>query len=848
MRDEQQTQQRRRSRSLRTRPILRALVWLALMSGPASAADLAGLSAARQAYVDHFRSSGQQQPREAARLEAQLQRLTANAEGETLARGLWELGTVQRFSGRFAEAIDSYQRAVQAATAAGAGDTAFDAWIGIARAHIYGTADHGAAARAFASAEAAAGDQPSAKQRYELADYAAQLLTSRGELEAGLISALRAIRFAGGDDERFYARLDAGDALQKFAERCDYRKLVDAQSADEVADGGDGWGACRRAVAAAKSHYAEARQIAGRLGWDFLAAQAQGFLDRLEPRLFLIEQRASFEKQTTSGLFNATSGDDVLVNDDFSAGASGLDEYSELAGLIDQVAGDGESRDPRTLYLRGLSADVRGEQRAALGFFREAADELQRERASLFDLRGRGTVVENRPELVRDLGLRLLALGQPEAAFAAFESIRAAGLGRLSAAFAGNDFSAAERGWLSRLVEIEARESALLTDLVETTIAGIEFDLDSAVDQLDALRARRAELRADGRFAGTLETLAKADYHPATLAELRAAVRESGIATLLYWATPTNVLLWVISPAGETVKTVFLPEPALLDKVGRLSESARSPDRDFDVTAARELYSYLLAPFEQLLGEQILIVPQGPLVTLPFEALIEPSGRYLIQQRAVSYAPSASFAARMLRSQPRAVAEVGALFDASIEADTGEVAGLEKRGGLQVTRIDAARLDATAALNALGSHAHLHVLLHGEFDSFEPLLSRLKLTNPALPRAEKALSAAELLAVNWRDTRLAVFSACEGARVNLRISNEVFGLPWAPLVGGAGRVVMSRWRVQSRSNARWMEHFYRALQAGQSPALAAQRAMREMIESDGRDDPYLWAGPQVFGR
>lgn len=847
MRDEQRTPLHGHRQPVRS--LIWPFIWLALVSGPATADGLAELSAARQAYVDHFRSSGQQQPAEAARLAAQLQRLSASAEGESLARALWELGTVQRFTGRFAEAIDSYQRAVQAATAAGASDAAFDAWIGIARAHLYGTADHGAAARAFASAEAAAGDSPSAKQRYELADYAAQLQAGRGELEAGLISALQAIRFASGDDERFYAHLDAGDALQKFAERCDYRKLIDARSADDIADGGDGWGACRRAVAAAQSHYTETRRIADGLDWGFLAAQAQGFLDRLEPRLFLIEQRASFEQQTTSGLFSAKSADDVLVNEDFAAGASGLGEYSALAGLIDQVAGDGETRDPRTLYLRGLGADVRGDQRAALGFFQRAVAELQRERASLFDLRGRGTVVESRPELVRDLGLRLLALGQPEQAFAAFESIRAAGLGRLSAAFAGNDFSAAERRWLSRLVEVEARESARLTDLVETSIAGIERDLGTAVDALDALRARRAELLADGRFAATLQALAQTDYQPAGLGELRAAVRESGIATLLYWATPSNVLVWVISPAGEAVKTVFLPEPALLDKVGRLSEGARRADRDFDTTAARELYSYLIAPFEGLLGEQLLIVPQGPLVSLPFEALIEPrSQRYLIQQRAVSYAPSASFAAQMLRSKPQAVERLTALFDAAIEGDTGEIAGLSERAGVQVTPIDAEKLDAAAALAALGGQAYLHVLLHGEFDAFEPLLSRLTLSNPALPRAERRLSAAELLAVDWRDTRLAVFSACEGAQLNLRISNEVFGLPWAPLVGGAGQVVMSRWRVQSRSNAQWMGHFYRALQAGQSPALAAQRAMREMIESDGRDDPYLWAGPQVFGR
>ncbi len=84
--------------------------------------------------------------------------------------------------------------------------------------------------------------------------------------------------------------------------------------------------------------------------------------------------------------------------------------------------------------------------------------------------------------------------------------------------------------------------------------------------------------------------------------------------------------------------------------------------------------------------------------------------------------------------------------------------------------------------------------------------------------------------------------------VNTRISNEVFGLSWAPLVGGVDSVVLSRWRVKSDSNADWMETFYETLATGQaSPALAASAAMRKMIASDRRD-PFFWAGPQVFGR
>jgi CHAT domain-containing protein len=142
----------------------------------------------------------------------------------------------------------------------------------------------------------------------------------------------------------------------------------------------------------------------------------------------------------------------------------------------------------------------------------------------------------------------------------------------------------------------------------------------------------------------------------------------------------------------------------------------------------------------------------------------------------------------------------------------------------------------------------LHVLLHGTFGQADPLQSHLSLANLDLSAEDNAVTAAELLASDWRRARIVVFSSCESARMNVRISNEVYGLSWAPLAGGAQAVVTSRWRVLGPSNADWMEDFYGRLAAGGvSPAIASAETMRRMIQETGAD-PYFWAGPQVFGR
>ena len=72
-----------------------------------------------------------------------------------------------------------------------------------------------------------------------------------------------------------------------------------------------------------------------------------------------------------------------------------------------------------------------------------------------------------------------------------------------------------------------------------------------------------------------------------------------------------------------------------------------SPPQSFDQLSARELYLYLVAPFEDLLSDvkALMIVPQGPIVGLPFEALVDTgSGGFLIDRWAVSYAPNATMA------------------------------------------------------------------------------------------------------------------------------------------------------------------------------------------------------------
>jgi CHAT domain-containing protein len=808
---------------------------------------VAPFRAQREAVVEGFHVGGTIDTAKLAEATSGLKAVARSASGETRARALMELGTVLRMSKDYQGAIAAQTEAVRTAEAIGLPDLAFDAWIGVARANVF-LADHGAVALAYDRAVDAAGEQPTEKQRATLAGFLAELEIERGELDAGVIDALLAVGLTHDPKERFYSEYALAEGLQRLVQSCDYRPLVDAKSHE---DGEDVYGACRRAVEAARAAYEQAGSTAESLGWTHLIDEMRGFERELAIRRQLIDMRAS-DKRLFGGkvlVFHPRSSRDVLSNREFMAGASMLTDMPALAPLVESVVAEAEAktgrRDARSAFMIGLAKDIRNAPpEEAAQYYAEAARMLGAERSGFFDPRRRGTVIESRGEIIRELAIRLLALGREADAFAAFESVRARGLGELALAMARPDVGAQDRRWLADLLVIEAQSSAIEHRIVAEIVASGR--LDAQADRLQALERLRAQRQVTLKANGTAR--ARFDVRETTpsvtLGALEAASANAKVPVLLYWTTDANVIAWYVGPDGSDVRTVFLPERVLEEKVRNVLNSSgggfgRTP---FDETTARELFLYLLGPFSARLNaasiHEIVIVPQGALAGLPFEALIDPnSGASVIDRWAVSYAPNATMAVAALERQARPIRSVAALIDPTIDVVTGETTKIRASG------VDLETMSRSELFAGSWRSDSLHVLTHGEFDPDEALLSRLAPTRPA----DRPILAAELMALPLNGLRLAVLSACKGGQVGARISGEIYGFPWVLMAGGAEATVLSRWDVNGESNGKWMGVFYREVAAGSPVPLAAAAAMREMRKS-GLTHPYYWAAMQASGR
>jgi CHAT domain-containing protein/tetratricopeptide (TPR) repeat protein len=251
------------------------------------------------------------------------------------------------------------------------------------------------------------------------------------------------------------------------------------------------------------------------------------------------------------------------------------------------------------------------------------------------------------------------------------------------------------------------------------------------------------------------------------------------------------------------------------------------------------LYDALLRPLEDRIGERrLVVVPFRSLHCIPFQALYDGT-TYLIEQREVCYAPSASVLLHCL-AVPRRSLRYAVLFgvaDQSAPKVRDEIGTLAPLFPASVALIDErATLDA---LHIKASSADvLHLACHGQFRPDNPLFSSLKLSDGWLTARD-----AYNLDLNCG---LVTLSACETGVSAVAPGEEIMGLARGFFSAGAPSLLVSLWTVNDEATADLMSWFYSALLAGQSPAAALRQAQLKMLT--GHQHPFFWSPFVLLGR
>ncbi|HSL54785.1 MAG TPA: tetratricopeptide repeat protein [Pyrinomonadaceae bacterium] len=365
--------------------------------------------------------------------------------------------------------------------------------------------------------------------------------------------------------------------------------------------------------------------------------------------------------------------------------------------------------------------------------------------------------------------------------------------------------------------------------------------LSAARDAYEAFRKRLYATRPQLALnRGELSTL--------NLDELRPFVNNN-TALLQYAVAEEQVFLFVVIASDVRAYTLNTPRNEIAQKIKDFRGSIDSP------FAARELYDILLKPAESQLAQRskLIIVPDGALWDVPFEALQTSDERYVIDQASVSYAISfAALREMRKRRAPNTIrrAPVLAAFGSPAlgndvlermqrtytglklaETEIGEVDQLRATYGPARTRTYTTTRATKERVKAESSAATvLHLATPAILDHAVPMYSLFLMSPDA--GDDGLLKLWEITSLNSK-ARVVVLPHTWTTGLS-QTGDALVALSWAWFVAGSPSVILNRWE----GNAELVDDLHQRLKTSEPNAEQLRQAMLKLRR---RENPSHWA-------
>lgn len=357
----------------------------------------------------------------------------------------------------------------------------------------------------------------------------------------------------------------------------------------------------------------------------------------------------------------------------------------------------------------------------------------------------------------------------------------------------------------------------------------------------------------------------------------------------------SELYIWVIKPTGEiTFRSVNLTRLAQGKTISLANVVASSRDaigvRGYGVTVSfkvdgvnrtaslRQLYQLLIQPIADQLPtdstHRVIFIPQDALFLVPFPALQDQQGKYLIEKHTILTAPSIQileltrqqrqWVGKMHTSplQGKDILVVGNPTMPSIPPAIGEkpqqlpsLPGAEQEALAIASLFNTKAIigtDATkTAIEQLMPKARIiHLATHGLLDDVRGIGSALALA-PSQGRfalapsdQDEGLLTAEQILEMKLNAELVVLSACNTGRGRIT-GDGVIGLSRSLISAGVPSVVVSLWSVPDAPTTFLMTNFYQNLQNSPDKAQALRQAMLTTMKQ--HPNPRDWAAFTLIG-
>ena len=275
------------------------------------------------------------------------------------------------------------------------------------------------------------------------------------------------------------------------------------------------------------------------------------------------------------------------------------------------------------------------------------------------------------------------------------------------------------------------------------------------------------------------------------------------------------------------------------------------------------LYDIVMKPVADLIqGDELLIIPDGPLWIAPYAALKDGNSKYLCESFTIRVVPSLT-SLRLIADCPddyhksSGALLVGDPWVSEVTNSEGEKPleqlpcakeEVEMIGKiLNITPIIGRQATKREVLKRLSSVSLVHFAAHGC-----PVTGEIALT-PDLDRISTVptdkedyiLTIGEVLNFQLR-AKLVVLSCCHSGQGEIK-AEGVVGIARAFMGAGARSVVVSLWAIDDEATLEFMKCFYQHLAEGKPTSKSLNLAMKSLRESDKFRDIKYWAPFMLIG-
>ena len=336
-----------------------------------------------------------------------------------------------------------------------------------------------------------------------------------------------------------------------------------------------------------------------------------------------------------------------------------------------------------------------------------------------------------------------------------------------------------------------------------------------------------------------------------------------GTVLLKYVLLSDRLLVWTLSAERAELHQVPASAGSLTARVEQVRDLLRRRESGPALgSALGELHRTLMAPVaNEVRGARaVVVVPDKILHLLPFAALVDPdTGRYLVQDHALSVAPSANVYVHCLE-RAHAWSEGAPVSVLAVAADEFDRTRFPQLSQLP-RAAEEARLIAAAYPRSrllVGSEATrerflglalrgpqvIHLAGHALVNTDHPDLSMLVLAGEGGKDGPSAVYANEVDRMDLGATRLVVLSACSTAAGRVSDSEGPTSLARSFLSAGVPAVLASLWDVDDPVASRLLVKLHHRLRAGDDPIMALRTVQLSEI---GTAPAVEWAAFQLIG-